>query len=175
MNIVLIGYRGAGKSTVGKRLAERLKMRFVDIDDLVEKSHGASIRQIVESLGWEHFRTMEKAAIQEISRQSGLIIAPGGGGVLDPENARSLKNSGPIVWLKAEPEVLAERMRSDPQTISSRPTLTGKGALAEIREVMSSRDSIYKKAATLELDTSTLDVEAVVEKVVSILPRGLEA
>jgi shikimate kinase len=175
MNIVLIGYRGAGKSTVGKRLAERLKMRFVDIDDLVEKSQGASIREIVESLGWEHFRTMEKAAIQEISRKNGFVIAPGGGGVLDPENARSLKDSGLVVWLKAEPEVLAERMKSDPQTISSRPTLTGKGALAEIREVMSSRDSIYKKVATLELDTSALDVEAVVERVVSLIPTGLEA
>ena len=156
-------------------MAERLRMRFVDIDDLVEKSHGASIREIVESLGWEHFRTMEKAAIQEISRQNGFIIAPGGGAVLDPESARSLKNSGLVVWLKAEPEVLAERMKSDPQTISNRPTLTGKGALAEIKEVMSSRDSIYKKAANIELDTSTLDLEAVVDRVVSLIPGGLEA
>jgi len=174
MNIILIGYRGAGKSAVGKRLAGRLRMRFVDIDDLVEESHGASIREIVESAGWEHFRAMEKATIQEIAQQSGFIIAPGGGAVLDPENVKSLKNRGLIVWLKAEPEVLAERMSSDPQTIGSRPTLTGKGALAEIREVMSSRESIYKKAATIELDTSTLDIEAVVEKVLSILQKRLD-
>lgn len=160
---------------MGKRLAERLRMKFVDIDDLVEGSHGTSIREIVESLGWEHFRAMEKAAIREISQQRGFIIAPGGGAVLDPENVKSLKKRGLIVWLKAEPEVLAERMSSDPQTVGSRPTLTGKGTLAEIREVMSSRESIYRKAATIELDTSTLDIEAVVEKVVSIIPRGLEA
>jgi len=169
MNVVLIGYRGAGKSTVGKRLAERLRMRFVDIDGLVEESHGASIREIVESAGWEHFRAMEKAAIRQISEQSGFIIAPGGGAVLDSENVGSLKNNGLIIWLKAEPEVLAERMRSDPETISSRPTLTGKGALGEIQEVLSSRNPLYVKAAMMELDTSTLGVEEVVEKILSII------
>ncbi len=168
MNIVLIGYRGAGKSTVGRRLAERLGRGFVDIDALIEKRRGTSIREIVESLGWEHFRAMEKAAIQEASQQNGFIIAPGGGAVLDPENVRSLKDKGLIVWLKAEPEILAERMGRDAQTTNSRPALTGKGALAEIRDVISSREPIYKKAAAIEIDTSTLDIEAVVEKILSI-------
>ena len=169
MNIVLIGYRGSGKSTVGRRLAERLGRGFVDIDALIENRQGTAIRAIVESLGWEHFRAMEKTVIQEISQQNGFIIAPGGGAVLDPENVRSLKDNGLIVWLKAGPEILAERMGCDPQMIDLRPTLTGKGTLAEIREVMSSRESIYRPTAAIELDTSTLDIEAVVEKILSIL------
>jgi len=168
MNIVLIGYRGSGKSTVGRRLAERLGRGFADLDALIEKRQGASIREIVESLGWEYFRAMEKATVEEISRQNNFIVAPGGGAVLDPENVSSLRNNGLIVWLKAEPEVLAERMSRDPQTVKGRPTLTGKGTLAEIREVASSRDSIYKAAAAIEVDTSALDIEAVVEKIVSI-------
>jgi len=169
MNIVLIGYRGSGKSTVGRRLAKRLGRGFADIDAIIERRQGSSIREIVESLGWEHFRAMEKAAVEEISRRSGFIIAPGGGAVLDPENVRSLRNKGLIVWLKAKPEVLAERMGRDAKTINGRPTLTGKGTLAEIREVATSRDSIYREAAAIELDTSPLDIEAVVEKILSIV------
>jgi shikimate kinase len=169
MNIVLIGYRGAGKSTVGRRLATRLGREFVDADDLLEKRQGALIRDIVKSLGWEHFRAMEKRIIEEISSGDNLVIAPGGGAVLDDENVRSLKKNGLVIWLKADRQVLYRRMGEDPRTISSRPTLTGKGTLEEFEEVMAFREPFYQKAADIQLDTVDLEVEEVVERILSIL------
>lgn len=169
MNVVLIGYRGAGKSTVGRRLATRLGREFVDTDDLLEKRHGALIRDIVKSRGWGHFRAMEKRIIEEISSGDNLVIAPGGGAVLDDENVRSLKKNGLVIWLKADRQVLYKRTGEDPRTISSRPTLTGKGTLEEFEEVMAYREPFYQKAADIQLDTVDLELEEVVERILSIL------
>ena len=169
MNIVLIGYRGAGKSAVGKRLAERLRREFVDIDDLIEERQGAPISELVKSQGWEGFRDMEKRVIQEISREDDLVIAPGGGAVIDAENVSSLKRNGLIIWLKANAQVLRQRLEQDPRTPSSRPTLTGKGVLEEFEEVMGKRIPYYAKAAEVEFDTSALDLDAVVERIYSII------
>lgn len=169
MNIVLIGYRCSGKSTVGRGLATRLKMRFVDTDDLIEERHGSLISDIVGSHGWSHFRAEERRLIEEISKEDDLIIAPGGGAVLSPENVMALRKNGLVIWLKANQEALLKRMAKDPRTFARRPTLTGKGALEELEEVMAYRESFYEKAAEVELDTSNLDVEAVVEAVLLIL------
>jgi shikimate kinase len=171
MNIVLIGYRGAGKSTVGSRMAIRMGKGFVDTDELVEERQGASIRDIVESKGWGHFRAAEKRIIQEVSRKDNLIIAPGGGAVLDPENVRALKKNGLIIWLKADREVLCRRIGQDSRTDARRPTLTGKGALEEFAEVMASRNPFYQRAADAEIDTSGLDVEGVIEAALSIIGK----
>ena len=86
MNLVLIGYRGSGKSAVGRRLAACLKLTFVDTDDLIEERYGAPISAIVKSHGWGHFRKLENNVIEEISKKDHLIIAPGGGAVLDTAN-----------------------------------------------------------------------------------------
>jgi len=171
MNIVLIGYRGAGKSTVGSRLAIRMGKGFVDTDDLVEERQGASIRDIVESNGWGHFRAAEKRIIEEVSRKDNLIIAPGGGAVLDPENVRALRENGLIIWLKADREVLCRRIGHDSRSDARRPTLTGKGALEEFAEVMASRNPFYERAADAEIDTSGLDVEEVIGAVLSIMEK----
>jgi len=169
MNIVLIGYRGAGKSTVGRKLASRTGNGFMDTDDLVEERQGASIGDIVASCGWDHFRAVEKKIVEEISRMDNLIIAPGGGAVLDPENVRSLKENGLIIWLKAAREILCQRIDQDSRTIGRRPTLTGKGAMEEFGEVMAIRNPLYEQAADAEIDTSGLDVEEVEEAVLSVI------
>jgi len=169
MNIVLIGYRGAGKSTVGDRLAIRMGKGFVDTDDLVQERQGTSIRDIVESHGWVHFRAAEKKIIEEVSHRDDLIIAPGGGAVLDPENVASLKKNGLIIWLKAGREVLCQRIDRDSRTVDRRPTLTGKGAMEEFGEVMATRNPFYERAADAEVDTSGLDVEEVAEAVLSVI------
>ena len=163
MNAVLIGYRCAGKTVVGKRLAERLQRRFVDTDDLLEGRLGIPISDIVKSYGWGHFRAMEKQIIEEISNQDSLVIAPGGGAVLEAKNVRALSRNGLIIWLKADGEAIRKRIEQDPRTFVRRPTLTGKGALEELEEVMAYRESFYQRAAEVELDTSNLDVESVVE------------
>lgn len=171
MNIVLIGYRCAGKSTVGSRLAVRLQMKFVDTDNLIEERQGTQIGDIVKSCGWEYFRAMEKQIIEEVSNQDHFVIAPGGGAILEAGNVMALRSNGLMIWLKADREAIRKRMEQDPRTFVRRPTLTGKGVLEELEEVMACRESFYERAAAVQLDTSTLDVEAVVENILSVF-RG---
>jgi shikimate kinase len=173
MNIILIGTRGAGKSTVGKKLAASLCKGFVDTDELAEMRLGASIEETVNSKGWDHFRAVEKRIVKEVSRNEGLVIAPGGGAVLDSENVLALKENGLIIWLKANKQVLGQRMSEDSRTAASRPTLTGKGTIEELEEIMAFRNPIYKEAADFELDTSGLDVAGVVERVMAIVQERM--
>jgi len=168
MNIVLIGYRGSGKSAVGTRLAARLRMEFVDTDDLIESKEG-HISDIVKSKGWDYFRRREKSVIEEISKGSNLIIAPGGGAVLDTDNVNALKRNGLIIWLKADQQALLKRIQKDQGSSTRRPTLTGKGTLEEIEETISEREPFYEKASEIQVDTSALDVEAVVEDILTVL------
>jgi shikimate kinase len=174
MNLVLIGYRGSGKSTVGRRLAVRLKMKFVDTDNLIEERQGIPIADIVKSRGWGHFRKLEASMIKEISNGDHLIIAPGGGAVLDADNVSVLRKNGVIIWLKADKQTLLKRMNQDPGTNARRPTLTGRGTLEELQEVMSLREPFYEKTSQIQIDTSTLDVEAVVERVLAMVDEKVK-
>ncbi len=167
MNIILIGYRASGKSTVGRRLASRMERRFVDTDDLIESEEG-QISDIVKSHGWDYFRAREKRMIEKVSKEDNLVIALGGGAVLDIENVGALKRNGLIIWLKADQQTLLKRMHEDPQTDSRRPTLTGKGTLEELEETISNREPFYEKASEIQIDTSTLDVETVVENILAV-------
>jgi shikimate kinase len=169
MNIILIGYRGSGKSTVGRKLAERLKLKFVDIDDLIEERQGVPIRDIVNSHGWGHFRKLERSTIEEISKGDRLVIAPGGGAVLDTDNVNALRKNGIILWLEADKQTLLRRLNQDPGTDARRPTLTGKGTSEELKEVMSLREPIYKRISEIQIDTSTLDVETIVERILAVV------
>jgi shikimate kinase len=169
MNIVLIGYRGSGKSAVGRMLAARLQIKFVDTDDLIEERQGTPISDIVESHGWDHFRRLEKSVIEEISKGDRLIIAPGGGSVLDTDNVKALKRNGFIIWLKADQQTLLKRIQKDQGSSTRRPTLTGKGTLEEIEETISERGPFYEKASEVQIDTSTLNVAALVERILAII------
>jgi len=175
MNIILIGYRGSGKSAVGRKLALHLSMKFVDIDDLIVEREAASIDQMVKSKGWDYFRKLEKSVIEEISEEDNLVIAPGGGAVLDADNVQSLKKNSFVVWLKADHDVLHKRIAKDPETARRRPSLTnGKkgGTLEEIEEVLSARRPFYEKASDSAIETSGLDVDGVVEKVLEVVKRS---
>jgi shikimate kinase len=169
MNIVLIGYRGSGKTAVGKSLAVRLRRRFVDTDDLIEERQGSPIAEIVKLHGWDSFRVMERRVISEISDHDDLIIAAGGGAILENENVKALKRNSLIIWLKADVQVLFQRIAKDLHTTTGRPSLTKKGTLEELEEVIAYRMPFYEKASEVQVDTSALKVEGVVEAVLSIL------
>ena len=154
---------------VGQRLAERLQRKFVDTDDLLEERLGIPINDFVKSYGWEKFRAMEKKIIEEISDRDQLVIAPGGGAVLEADNVTALRRKGLMIWLKADKEAIRERMERDSRTLARRPTLTGKGVLEELEEVMAHRQPIYEKASEVEFDTSNLDVETVAERILALL------
>ena len=174
MNIVLIGYRCSGKTGVGKILACRLGKDFMDTDTLIENRAGCSIEAMVSKSGWDHFRMIEKKMIKKASRKSNLIIATGGGAVMDEENVKNLKENGRIVWLKGDPDILKQRMEKAQREGHVRPSLTGTNALGEIRDMLRLRIPLYEKAACHVVDTSALNIEEVAASIMEALPEGLQ-
>ena len=133
MNIVLIGYRGAGKSAVGRVLAHRLRRELVSTDAEVVKRAGRPIPDIVEHQGWEHFRDLESLVCRDLAGRDNLIIDTGGGAILRPQNVEVLKQNGRFWWLTAGVDTLAGRIKHD----SQRPSLTGsRSFVEEIAEVL---------------------------------------
>lgn len=152
MNIVLCGFMGCGKTTVGKVLAQLLDFSFVDMDAYIEEKAGLRVSDIFAREGEPAFRRMETEACRELSRESGLVIATGGGALMQPANRQALEAGGVIVLLEVRPEVVAERLKDD----RSRPLLDGCGTAAEkekrIRELMEKRLPTYRQAASLAVD-----------------------
>ena len=174
MNIVLIGYRGAGKSTVGRLLAEALRRKFVDTDEVLARRERSSILDIVENFGWPRFRTLEREIIREAAREDNLVIAPGGGAVLDGGNVSCLKRNGLVIWLRAEARVLGKRLERSRRTAAARPALTPKGVLEELEEVLTAREPFYAQAADLQIETSRSTKKEVLESILSALHENAE-
>ncbi len=171
MNIVLIGYRCSGKTEVGKILARELEKDFLDTDELIEDNAGCSIEAIISRDGWNHFREIEKSLIEKVSRRNNLIIATGGGVVMDEDNLKNLKKNAWIVWLNGESEVLRERMDKEQRSGKIRPSLTGEDSLEEIKQVMDVRIPLYEKTATFVVDTSTVTSAEVAALIIKNLPK----
>lgn len=163
MNIVLIGYRCCGKSSVGRYIADKTGREFIDTDGLIEKKAGSTIEEIISDRGWEYFRELEKGIVKEISAADNLVIATGGGIVMDEENNLNLKRNGFVVWLKGDVEVISARMNSDEDNGDIRPSLTGKNPVDEIKDVMDIREPFYRKAGDMAVDTSHLSIPEVAE------------
>ena len=174
MNIVLIGYRCSGKTEVGKILAKELNKDFFDTDKLVEDSAGCSIEEVISRDGWEYFRNIEKKIIEEVSMRDDLIIATGGGIVLEWDNVINLQRNGLIVWLYGNAEVLKERMNRDHGSGKIRPSLTGSDPLDEIREVLSIRKPLYERAADLIVDASSPSIQEVTNSIINALTKEIQ-
>jgi shikimate kinase len=151
--IFLIGYRGTGKTTTARLLAEALGLPWIDADVLLEERHGRSVRQIFADEGEAGFRDKEAALLKELADRHGHVIATGGGVVLRPEN-RALLRRGTVVWLAAPPDVLWQRLQSDATTAERRPDLA-RGGLAEIEELLRVRTPLYAACADWQVDTSS--------------------
>ncbi len=162
-NIVLVGFMGTGKTTVGRILAQRRDMEFVDMDCVIEEQAGKPVSQIFADEGEPHFRKIESQLVQQLSRRSGLVIGAGGGVVLDPENIRAFGESGTVVCLTASPETILERVESD----SGRPLLEDGDKKQRIIELLSSRKQLYD-AISLRIDTTSMSPEEVVQKLVDL-------
>jgi shikimate kinase len=169
MNIVLIGYRCTGKTSVGKALAERLGKAFVDTDDYIEKRANRPISDMVAREGWDSFRKNEREAIRQTTSSGDLVIAAGGGAVLDAENVKNLKRNGVVILLETATQTVLERMRLDEKTEQQRPSLTGQDPLEEIAEVLEVRKPYYQEAMDLSVDTTFKSIEEVVNEILQKL------
>lgn len=153
-NLVLIGYRGAGKTTVGRLLAHRLGYAFVDTDPLIAERAGKSIAAIFAEDGESAFRELEAAVIAEAAARSHTVLSAGGGAVLRHDNRRRLRARGTVFWLAADAETLWERIRTDPETAIARPPLTEAGGLEEVRRLLAKREPHYRRCAHYRIDAA---------------------
>lgn len=155
-NVYLVGLMGAGKTTVGRLLARKLRLRFVDSDHEIEDRCGVKIPVIFEIEGEAGFRQRESQAIEELTLLTGIVLATGGGAVLSSANRRALSTRGTVVYLRAAPRALYERVRHD----RNRPLLATAEPLRRLEELYAERDPLYREIADLALDTGTQSVQA---------------
>lgn len=150
--IYLVGGRASGKTSLGKLLARAGGLAFVDTDRLVEQETGCSIARYVADHGWEAFRDAESRALASVAEGETAVVATGGGMVLRRENRLRMKD-GIVLYLRAEPDVMAGRLQQDPNE-AQRPSLTGKSIVEEMRQIMAEREPLYEEVAQVVLDAS---------------------
>ncbi len=174
MNIVLIGFRGTGKSTVGRLLANRLERDFIDSDKHIESTTGKTIKNIFEDDGEEGFRQIEADTITELSKDDNKVISAGGGVVLREKNINNLKGNGFLVLLEATPEIIHSRIEQDKKTTQQRPSLTDKKPLDEIKHLIAEREPAYKSAADFTINTSYVSCEDIVNEIITIVNKTMK-
>jgi shikimate kinase len=164
MSVFLIGYRGCGKTTIGRKLADRLWQSFVDVDERIVQRAGKTIKEIFEQDGEPAFREMEADVVRECSLLQDHVIALGGGTLQRKENYQQVTQPRhKVIYLKCDPEALLARIRSDPGTAATRPNLTALGGgLEEIQAMLAAREPVYRSAMTSELDVTNLAPEEAV-------------
>lgn len=166
MNVVLIGYRGTGKSTVGNLVAARLGRVLISTDAEIVKLVGQSIPEIVERHGWEYFRDLETKICQDLAGRDGVVIDTGGGAILRSQNVEGLKRTGKLFWLTAPVQTIAKRIGADTQ----RPSLTGtKSFLDEIQDVLGERTPKYQAAADYIIETDGKSTTQVADEMLARL------
>jgi shikimate kinase len=152
-NIALIGFRATGKSTVGEILAGELGMEFIDMDRRLTSDAGRDIAEWVKEDGWDSFRKAESGLLTRISSKCGLVVATGGGIVLNEQSRSMLRKRFFTVWLKATPATIFARLSSDPASAAMRPSLSNLPMREEIGRVLAEREHLYDRAANAAIDT----------------------
>jgi hypothetical protein len=170
-NIVLIGFMGCGKSSIGRRLAASLGYKFTDSDELVTLHQGRSIAEIFAEEGEENFREMETRELCGLTSERRLVLATGGGAVIRARNRELLHQIGKVVWLHADPETLFERASRN----HKRPLLEVENPRSTFQSLLESRLSIYEETADLKIHGGGLSLEQTVEAILSqlgVVPLG---
>ena len=171
MRVVLVGYRGTGKTTVGRIVASTLGWPFIDTDPLIEQRANLPISQIFARFGEPHFRDLESAVIADLADKDPAVISAGGGAVLRPANVQHLRQNSLVVWLTGQAETLHRRIGGDATTASRRPNLTELAGLDEIRLLLAVREPCYRSAAHLVLETEEQSPLQIGAKIVEHIRR----
>jgi shikimate kinase len=165
MNIVLIGYRGTGKSVVGELLARKLNRETISMDAEIVKKAGMSIPEFVEQNGWPKFRDLETEVAQELAERDNIIVDCGGGVIERPENIPALRSNGVIFWLQASVDVVVSRIADG----TERPALIeGKTFTEEVAEVLERRTPLYSEAAQHIINTDDMTPDQVSDSILAI-------
>ena len=168
----LVGMPGSGKSTVGRQLAQRARVPFIDLDHRLEQELGTSIRRFFETEGEARFRDLEAQVLADVAGQAGgMVLSTGGGAVLRPENRAVLRQFGHVVYLHAAPEEIFKRVKHD----KTRPLLQGVNPLDKLRELYAHRDSLYRETAHFVIETGRPTVHTLVNMVMMQLEMAGQA
>jgi shikimate kinase len=168
-HIYLTGFRGTGKTSVGRILARSLELPLIDLDDEVEQKAGKTIREIFDESGESGFRDLETSCLREVSARPRSVIALGGGAVLREENRQQITRSGVCVWLTADAKAIQERISADLSTARRRPALTSLPAHAEVEKLLADRDHAYRESADHCVDTRGKTQQAVADEILDFL------
>ena len=168
MSIILVGLPGAGKTTIGRQLARRLGLPFVDSDQVIEERLGCAIREYFEREGEEAFRDVEQAVIDELSAHHTGVLSTGGGSVLREVNRRRMRERGHVIYLRTSPEDVFRRLRHD----RARPLLQVDDPLARLRALFQARDPLYRETAHDVIETGRPSVAMVVSRILMQLKLG---
>ncbi len=170
MNIVLIGYRGTGKTTIAQKLGKRLSMRVVNMDAEIIKRAGMTVPEIVDRHGWSYFRDIESGVAADLEDEDNIVIDAGGGIIAREQNVESLKKKGVIFWLVADEKTIVGRIMQD----HLRPSLSGtKSFVEEVSEILAERIPKYQAAADHLINTAALTPEEAVDTIVRIFSQTL--
>lgn len=160
-NIYLIGLMGAGKTTIGRQLAKALQLPFYDSDKAIEEQTGVDIGTIFEYEGEKGFRKREQAMLEELTQIDGIVLATGGGAVLDKLNRDALSNNGFVVYLQCSVDKIAQRTKRD----NKRPLLETENPIARIEALFKEREPLYLECADFKIETSSMQSKQVVEHI----------
>jgi shikimate kinase len=163
MNIVLIGYRGTGKTAVGEKLTQILGWPLLQLDDLIEQRAGCTIPDMVAKFSWDYFRDLESQVVEEVAQTDFCIIDTGGGVILRQQNVDHLKQNGLLFWLRADPATIISRIKD----AANRPSLTGnKSFIEEVQEIVQHRTPLYQKAQDVTIDTTGRTIDSIAEEII---------
>ena len=165
-NIIITGFMGTGKSVVAKELARKLKMEFIDMDQIIEEGQETSISDIFARYGENYFREQENKLAKKLSQKENMVIATGGGTLLSSDNARMLDQAGEIVCLYADSQTIYDRVKRK----NDRPLLKGENVLSEIDHLLEERKKIYANIKW-KIDTTNLNIQEVTDKIIALLKR----
>ena len=172
--IIFTGFRGTGKSAVGRKIAEQTGFIFFDTDDTLEEELGCTVCDYVRRAGWPVFREKERRLLARLAGVRPAVIATGGGAIMHQAEWQSLRQNSRVIWLRATAATIRQRLDQDCETATQRPSLTGCDPLAEIESVLATREPLYRAGSDISIDTDGRTQDEIVALICEFLAEDAD-